>query len=192
MEFVHTRQALEKIVETVGTVYIEQLEMFFRNAEDAGNVRYYIKELIALRIFDYDKERNLVRWHTGPKLKDEIVRRRLMAFWLIAYYDESNIREVIPLAYPSQFYFIMQDNTSYDVTVCLSETEAKTAFRVRNLYQCKAEDDDVNHIVIVRTHEVGKAVMAEPSTDFDSYCILDDNKMPMFFQPDSNEPESDV
>lgn len=181
MEYIHTRQCLEKIVESVGTVYVEQLERFFRNSEEAAKLPYFIKEYISLRLFDYNKEKNLVRWHVSPELSDEVVRRRLMAFWIIANFGVEGIRQVIPLRYPSQYYFITTTNEAYDLTVCTQESEAKTAFHTLKLFQIPGEDD-VNHIAIVPNREVGKAVMEALPEGFDSYAVFDpQTKLPSYF-----------
>lgn len=182
MDYLHTRQCLSEIVESVGTVYVEQLEMFFRNAEDSAKLRYFIKEYIALRIFDYDKDKHWVKWHTAPEVSDEVIRRRLMAFWVIANFGAEGIRQVISLRYPSQFYFITTSNDSYDLTVCTQTSEARTAFHTLKLFQIPGEKDDVNHIAIVPSREVGKAVMAEKTAAFDSYAIYDpQTKIPAYY-----------
>lgn len=181
MDYISTRKNLETVVRTVGTVTTEQLRMFFRNCTDAQNLTQYIREYIALRLFDYDKTKDWITWHEAPAVTEELTRRRIMAFWLVAYFGCENIRELQLLAYPSQFIFITSNNETYDLTVCFSGTEAKSADRTLKLLEVPEGEDDVNHIAIVRTRQIGAAVLAVPGSPFDSYCIFDQNHIPEYY-----------
>lgn len=181
MDFISTRRNLETIVRTMGTVTTEQLRMFFRNCKDAQNLNQYIREFIAMRLFEYDQTKDWVKWHEAPAVTEELTRRRIMAFWVVAYFGCENIREVQLLAYPSQLIFITTDNATYDLTVCFSETEAKATYRTLKLLQIPDGEDDVNHIAIVRDKKVGKVVLNVPGSPFDSYCIYDQNHIPEYY-----------
>lgn len=181
MEYISTRKNLEDVIRAMGTLHVEQLVRYFRGAGDADKVPYYIKDLIANRILDYDDAKSRVTWHNAPALQEEAITRTCMAFWLVAYFGYQHIREIIPLKYPSQILFITHNNDSYDITVCLSTTEAKIAARTRQMFAVSGETDEVNHVAIVRSRDVGSAIMQLPGCPFDSYCIFDKEKLPTYY-----------
>ncbi len=182
MEYTSTINCIRDVVRSMGTLSVEQLFLFFRNAGDSESVEYYIKQLLSMRIFDYDKVRNWVTYHGAygmPGIKEETIRRRQMAFWVVAYFGYENIREVTQLKYPSQILFITEDNASYDLTVCTTEMEASQAVRARTIREPADLPDDVNHIAIVRDKELGAKILPY---GFDSYCILDPtSKTPSYY-----------
>lgn len=181
MDLLSTRQNIQDILKKMGTLDVEQIERFFRNAPDAQNVLYYIKEMVAMRLCEYDATQDRVTWHTAPAMKPEAIARRILAFWVVAYFGFENIREVLPLHYPSQIFFITQDNKCYDLTVCTSEVEAKHAVIVRDTLKKKDDEDEVNHIAIVLNKEAGSKLMRVTNDRFDSFCVYDAQKMPTYY-----------
>ncbi len=170
---------LVMLLKTVGELNRDQLLRFFRNAHDSRNVDFYITQLCKDRVLDYDEARNRVRFHKAPKIKDVEISKRIQAFWIIASFGSENVREVALLEYPSQFIFITHDNEVYDLTVCLTRSDAQMAVRYRKSCMIEGMPDDINHIAIVNTIEEGEALSAY---GFDSYCILDSTKAPHYYE----------
>lgn len=186
MEFISTRNCMRTIVQAMGTVDAEQLIRFFRNANDAGSVEYYIKEFIAAKIFDYDRAKNHVTFHGTPAFKDFVISVRIMAFWIIAYFGYERVREVIPIQNRSQLLLITESNETYELTVCITKQDVSAAAVLRRLYQIRGQEDDVNHIAVVRSHDIGAIAL---DYGFDSYCIYDEDYIPQYFTrgPDAVE-----
>lgn len=187
MEFESTRAAMNELVKNVGTIKVEQLVRFFRDATDASNMEHYIKSSILSRTFDYDQVRNEVSAHTAPEQREDTIRRKIMAFWVIAYFGYSNVREVLSLKYPSQFLFITEDNSIYDLTVCNSEQEAAVAMRVLKQFTLSNGQDVVNHIAILRSLSNKALCTAVLDMGFDSICVFDEDKIPTYYTKENLE-----
>lgn len=178
MEFLSTRNCLEQIMRTMGTLEVSQVERFFRNAPDIANLNLYVSRFVGYHIFDYSETKKRLSYHSFPATKDDIVNRRITAFWIPASFGYDNVREIILLKYPSQILFISEDNEVYDVTVCTCEEDASIAERIREHYATKGIEDDVNHIAVVRNADLGREALKH---GFDSYCILDEYKHPTYY-----------
>lgn len=170
MTFRSTQNCIQDLLRIIGTASVDQLVKFFRNAPDAANVRYYIEEMRKLSILDYEPSSNWVRYRDAPGLNDDVERRRVMAFWIVAEFGYDFVREITPLRYPSQLLFITETDEVYDVTVCVSEKEAQLVATTRPLHSLPGVEDDVNHIALVIRPDVGDKVL---KYGFDSYCVLD-------------------
>ncbi len=189
MEFESTIMCMQDIINNMCTLGVDQLKWFFRNANDAFNLDYYIQTLISSPLYDFNKVKNRISYHLAPKYKDNVIDRYILAFWVVAYFGYEAVREVQLLKYPSQILFITEDddefqegeskNEVYDVTVCTTEMEASVAYQNRQLYAIDGVKDEVNHIAMVTNHDIGKAVM---KYGFDCYCMLDADKIPQWYQ----------
>ena len=188
MTFKTTQNCIQDILRMIGTASVDQLMKFFRNAPDASNVRYYIEEMRKLSLLDYEPSSNWVRYRDAPGLNDDVERRRVLAFWIVAEFGYDFIREIIPLRYPSQLLFITETDDVYDVTVCVSEKEAQLVANTRPIYTLPDVEDDVNHIALVIRPEVGEKVL---KYGFDSYCVLDsETKEPHYTARFEDEDEA--
>ena len=98
-----TPDNLRLVVRTAGTLLREQICRFFSDTDDSLNVEYYIKELTAQRIFDFEEEKDTVSWHTAPRANEASVQARIQAFWIIASFRSRAVKEIVLLPYPSQF-----------------------------------------------------------------------------------------
>lgn len=178
MIYKSTEDCIQEVVRTMGTVSVEQLLRYFRNAPDKDNLQYYIEELIRMRVFDYIKPSNWVRYHNSPKLNETEERRRVMAFWVVADFGYDNIRELYVLRAPWQLLMITEDNNVFDIAVCVNKGDAIAMARAIPQAQIAGVPDEVNHIAIVREKEMGATVLPY---GFDSCCILDENKSPHYY-----------
>ena len=69
-----TPDNLRLVVRTAGTLLRDQLLRFFSDTDDSLNVEYYIKELAAQRIFDYDDGKETVSWHTASRVTEAVAQ----------------------------------------------------------------------------------------------------------------------
>lgn len=166
------------LVRSIGALSIDQIEYFFRDAADKDNIPYYINQLAKSRVFDVDEQEGIVMSHGQTHMKDYEKKKRIHAFWVVAEFGSENVREIIPLAYPSQILFITTDNEVYDLTVCLVASDAQLAYRDRKTSVPDGVIDLVNHIAIVASRQEGEALSAY---EFDSFCVLDVNKKPQYY-----------
>lgn len=186
MQYKTTECCIQEVVRTMGTVSVEQLNRFFRNAPDAANVNYYIEQLVRLGVFDYLSVQNWVRYHGTPKLDERVERRRVMSFWVVADFGYDNVRELYTLRYPWQLLMITEDNNVFDLTTYLSDTDGIVMARLIPQTLIEGVPDGVNHIAIVRNKTKGNEVL---QYGFDSYCILDEDKTPHYYNEISEDTE---
>ena len=172
-----TPDNLRLVVRTAGTLLREQICRFFSDTDDSLNVEYYIKELTAQRIFDFEEEKDTVSWHTAPRVNETSVQARIQAFWIIASFRSRAVKEIVLLPYPSQFLFLTHTNDVYDISVCTGTTDAMLVKRMRQATVCDGVEDEVNHIALVSSDRVGRQLGAY---GFDSYCTLDGNRKPQY------------
>ncbi len=173
-----TKDCIVDTMKAMGTLRIDQLTTFFRSADDARNLDYYIKELIGSGVLDYDKGTNEVTYHDSLMLNRDPVIRRIIAFWVPAYMGYDNIREMRPLRYPSQILFSTETNEIFDLSVFVTAEEGAFCRYNWDLTGIAGENDNTNHIAVVRCHEVGREILQD---GFDSYCIYDENKTPQYY-----------
>ena len=178
MIFEATPDNLRLLVRTAGCLQKEQLLRFFSDTDDTLNVEYYIRELVAQRIMDYDEGKDRVSWHTAPKIKEPAVHARIWTFWVPVSFRSKAIKDIILLPYPSQFLFITHGNDVYDVSFCSGTTDAMLMERNRRATLCEGIDDEVNHIAVVNSEGIGRQLGAY---GFDSYCVLDRNFKPQYY-----------
>ena len=172
-----TPDNLRLVVRTAGALAREQLLRFFSDTDDTLNVEYYIKELVAQRIFDYDQGKDIVSWHTAPQAAPSLVSSRIQAFWIIVSFRSKYIKEIVLLPYPSQFLFITHGNDVYDISFCSGTTDAMLVKRAREATLCEGLPDEVNHIALVSSEKVGQQLGAY---GFDSFCVLDQDHKPQY------------
>lgn len=165
------------IIRNVGTVKPEQLRRFFSDAEDAHYIEHYLNNFISERKIDYNKIKDEVSWHNGAKLTAVQAKNYMKAFWVIVPFRSGYIRDILPMKGVTQFIFITTDNSVYDVANIFSIQEAQYAYIEREKTLFHDMEDEVNHIAIVDSAELGDQLAAY---NFDSYCILDKNYKPQY------------
>lgn len=178
MEFNTTRNCLEDIMRSMGTLEVGQLERFFRNAPDKNALMHHINMYVQYHVLDFNEAKNRLTYHNFPSTKPGTIDSRITAFWIPAAFGYDNVQEIRLLKYPQQLIFITHDSETYDVTVCGSTMEASNAVRARQRMAVPSIEDDVNHIAIVRTRELGRQILP---MGYDSYCILDKDKNPVYY-----------
>ena len=169
---------LKLLVKEMGAVKVAQLLILFMNTVDSLDLIDSIEQLILTDKYEYDKVTDQIKYYGGPKYKDDVIRRRIAAFWIVASFGYENVREILPLRYPMQLLFISNDNVCYDITVCEHNVDATTSVRVRKLYAIQGEPDDVKHIIIVKNEEIGRKVI---KYGFDCFCILGSDFTPRYY-----------
>lgn len=159
---------------------------FFSAHHDQSRIDFFIDFLIKERVLDADetkKNRVWLRRQARPisRPKEAVIASRIKAFWVIASFGCDNIADIALLEYPAQFMFVTTNNEIYDLTVCDTPQVAAVAAHKRALYALHDAkyDDDVNHIAIVNDEKTGLAI---GGYGFDSFCILDANKIPRYQQ----------
>lgn len=162
----------------MGTLRIDQLAMYFRAADDAQKLAFYIKELVDYHVLIYDKGTNEVTYRDSLHMNRDTVIRKIIAFWIPAYMGYDKIRELYSLRHPAQILFITEANEVYDISVCVTADEGAFSSYARQLTLLSDVSDNVNHIAVVQNHETGKQIL---KYDFDSYCIIGEDKTPNYY-----------
>ena len=180
MRYVETPANLRELLHICGSLKVDQIYRFFSDTVDSGNLEYYIQSLIDYNLADFDEGKGILSWHKSsnePTLTEANMKDRITAFWVIASFYSGNIREIIPMNYPSQFMFITADNQVYDLSVIASKSVANIWARTQKIYQIQGVEDEVNHIAIVNSKSLGEDL---GPFGFDSYCTFDKNHLPTY------------
>lgn len=125
-------------------------------------------------------------FHSAPEVTENVLSRRIDAFWVVANMRSINVIDVDLLEYPSQFSVIDVNNNLYDVTVCLTTQDANMARMKRERYMLKDRVDDVNHIAVVYQKNLGEQLGAY---GFDSFAIIDPDTHEIKYQEYKNAEE---
>lgn len=187
------------LLHEMGYMRPEQIHRFFRDTADAKNIAYYLKSQIDKRNFFFastalgppiDPEAaitrpnsfvathsNILMFRKAPNVNIEVLRLRLRALWVLASFNSKEVVQAFIANYPSQIMFITTDSQCYDVTVCDNTLVAQTAMINRARLIPKGAPDEINHIALVNSPELGKKL--EPY-GFDSYCYLDKRFVPQY------------
>lgn len=181
MLYEQTPVNLEMLVREIGIVKREQLVRFFSDVESEKRINYYIKVMIENHQFLYDKDRDLIQWHTTPKQILEEREKRIEAFWIPVSFRSTNVKEIIVLHYPFQFMMITHDDEIYDIAVCYDSSTAYVARRRIEMSMLPEIEDEVNHILLTNEEETGNKL---GKYGFDSFCILDEKNEPHYFEWD--------
>lgn len=163
-----------------------QIYRFFSAHHDQSRMDFFLDFLIKERVLDADEtKKNRIWLHRQARPisrpKEPYIAARIKAFWVIASFGCDNIADIALLEYPAQFIFVTTNNEIYDLTVCDNSRVAAVAAHKRALYAAHDAhyEDDVNHIAVVNDRETGLAIA---DYGFDSFCILDANKVPRYEQ----------
>lgn len=174
---------LRMLLRTCGVLEREQLYRFFSSCQDAGRMDFYIDQLTREKVFLSNPlypNRVIYRHQAFPHVKQAELSKRLQAFWVIASFGCDNILDVSLMEYPTQYMFITSGNEVYDLTVCKQAADGFAALRKREELMRRMPvgvEDEVNHIAVVDSESVGKAI---ERYGFDSFCILDADRVPRY------------
>ncbi len=178
MIYESTPRNIYKFMRNVGVARKEQILRFFSDERDAVRLEYYLEQMIKNRMLDYDERTEVFSWHRMVKVVEQEVKLRLKALWVVVAFKSSRVREIVLLNYPFQFLIITHDNLVYDISCCYETIDATLAMRTYNLNRIDGIEDEINHIAIVDSEELGNKIGTLGF--FDSYCILDKNHKPKY------------
>ena len=154
----------------MGVLQREQLLRFFSDENDPGSVSRLLKKLENYSFIRYDSEADRYAYNSADLKVDEIRRRVIRAFWVVAQCGSREVLQLFQLDYPSQIMFITAGNIPYEITVCYSENDAMLTERTRRLHAVSGERDCVNHVAVVPDRELGERL---GKYGFDCWCTLD-------------------
>ena len=169
MIYEYTQYNIIALMQTAGTLERTQLMRFFSDEMIESRLGAVLDKLVLNNYLKYNPDTDTYTYHAAPDLKPDIIKRRIRAFWVLANWGSTSILQVYVLNYPFQFMVVTTDNTVFDIVVCNSVNEAQLARHVWNISAIKNVPDDVNHIAVVPTAEIGEKVRPY---GFDSYCLI--------------------
>ncbi len=174
MIYKYTENNIISLLQSVGTLEEGQLIRFFADELQPIRVQYLLNQLALDHELTYDSDKKTYSAIGVPEIVDEVMERRILAFWVVANMGSNSIYEIMTTRYPTQFLVIKPDATTYDVTVVENEMEARVASRVMAESLLRGVEDDINHIAVLRRPsdvEKLKSVLIE--SGFDSCCTID-------------------
>lgn len=184
MIYEDTAHNMIALMHTVGTLYRKQIFKFFSDEMSTSQQQRLLNEMVKHNLLKYDPETDRYTFSGSPKVKEEFLRRRLYAFWVIANMGSNNVVQIDLLPYPFQFSVIDIDNHPYDIMACYSEDDAMLAQRSWDTQLVKGYPDNVNHIALVAWESVGKSIA---KYGFDSYCTLNKDTLNVSYRQFSGE-----
>ncbi len=170
MIYEYTRFNVISLMQSVGTLEREQLVRFFSDEMQEVRLKKLLETLVLTNYLKYDENRERYSYHASPALSEDVTERKIHAFWPLACWGSRSVLQIYPLDYPSQFMAITPDNLVYDITVCRTPNDAQLAKTVRELQAVRGVPDDINHMAVVLSAEVGEKLKVY---GFDMYCIID-------------------
>lgn len=174
MIYNYTETNIVSLLQSIGTLHEDQLIRFFSDELQPIRVKYLLNELTLNREITYDKDRKLYTAVGAPSVIDEVMERRIFAFWAVANIGSNGVYEILTTRYPTQFLVIAPDATTYDITVVETELEARVASRVMAESLLRGVEDDINHIAVLRRPtDIDRLRSVLIETGFDCYCTID-------------------
>lgn len=180
MIYAETSQNLRYLLQMVGAVTINQLIVFFRDEASPLEIKYYASNLVKRGDADYDERTGTLVWHKYEKFSPSIVRSKVEAFWVVAYFGSKAVKDVDSLKFPLQIEMILcaegDEDTDepglevYDIAVCKTTTDGTIAARALQSHRIEGVPDEVVHLVIVQDAEIGKKMVERYG--FDCYILL--------------------
>lgn len=174
MIYKYTENNIIALLQDVGTLEEAQLIRFFADELQPIRVKYLLNELTLNREITHDKEHNTYSALGTPALIDEVLDRRILAFWVVANMGSNGVYEVFTTRYPTQFMVITPDAVTYDLSVIETPMEARIASRVMAESLLRGVEDDVNHVAVLRRpSDVEKLRSVLIESGFDCCCTVD-------------------
>lgn len=172
MVYQYTQYNLVSLMQQLGTLKREQLIQFFSDEMTPNRIKYLLDKLVINHYLNYDPVKDRYSYHAAPKEKEEVVSRRIQAFYVPANMGSVEIMTIELLPYPLCLSFIGADNTCYDVSYITSVSEATFVKRHIEASIPKDTTDNVNHIAVVPTAVIGEKLKPY---GFDCYGIVNHN-----------------
>lgn len=180
MIYVKTEYNILQLLNIVGTLEREQIITFFEDYDySRERLEYVLKKLSDRNYLTYDSTEDTYSSSTAPEVVNEIKRRRIKAFWVIANLKNAEVLQIVKLEYPSQFLFITKSNLVYDVTVCYDENDAAVASNFWKKGTNPEISDKTIHIGVVNDDDLGKRLK---NYGFDCYCIVDNKTHEVLYE----------
>lgn len=169
MLYEYVFQNILSLLQGVGTLQGDQIITLFSSELSAAGVQRILTDLVLKNVLRYDAYTDQYSFYAAPKIKGNVLKRRIDAFWVIANWGSENIISIDLLEYPSQYSVIDTDNKCHDITVCATEQDANSAMKKIKRYMINGRPDEVNHIAVVYDDTVGKQLQ---QFGFDSYAMI--------------------
>lgn len=172
-------------VNKIGAVTDEQLIRMFGNQHTIDTINWNVKQLVAQCKINRDKKTNLLTRRIMAKPSAFKQKLRVKAAWLLADMAEDNVFEFCSLKYPMQLLIISNDNTIYDVTTFTFDTIDHLVLMLPRMWEDLLKvpegiEDETVHIALVEDEEMAETVGKLGL--FDSYCVLDKDNRPHYFE----------
>ena len=172
MLYRYTIDNILSLLQTVGTLYKEQIVRFFAPELPAFHVVNLLNQLVVKHILIYDAEADTFSFIGAAHYEKNVQERVMKAFWVLAATGSADVIEIVMTRYPTQFMFITnkESDNCFDVTVVNSEHEALVAQRMRSIELIRDTSDVVSHIAVLRRPEDANMLK---NAGFDMYCVID-------------------
>lgn len=160
-----------------------QLAVFFNNELDWPSVKACITTMLANCRVSYDAMADLITWRGGVPLKTQVLAKRVYAFWVVAAMGSDKVQDFYPLEQPGQFLVVGTEGDVYDITLIENRVDCDLAAHMRNMFTMDPENDTINHIALLKHAKLAEEIDLR-KYGFDSYCIYDENHLPVYYQLD--------
>ena len=174
------------ILRTAKELHIDQVFRFFEEEYDHGLIDWYIRILIAQHKIKYNELNKRLVYHMSdgtPEVNETIKAKRISAFWVIADVGSQNIDNVFSIVNGGQFFF-ESNGECYEIATILNKSDAISIRKYREENIEKFMIDDVIRIALVKSQKEAEKIK---DFGFDSYCILNKDKRPVFCYWDDEE-----
>lgn len=173
-----TKANIYTLMRAIGYATEEQLIQFFRDAEDAYNVPYYIHNMVNQRNLAMDKRSGVVSDFRVIPMKSDAIHTRIYVFWLLAALGSEKIRDISTMEYPGEIVYVTDENEVFEITFINDLAIARLAMNKRHAREMKElPPDDTHQVALVLDEEIGQKMEAY---GFDCYCLLDTEHKPHF------------
>ena len=175
------KESMYNFINKIGAVSYEQIQLMYGNVYDKDTIKWSVKQLIAECLISKDSETDLITRRGNIDLSDFQQKQRTNAAWIIASMGVSKIREFWASDYPCQFLIITEDDEVYDITTFSAYTVDSLSMIVpirRKAMLSEDAEDSIIHIALVADKEVANDIQ---NLEFDTYCILDKEHKPHYY-----------
>ncbi len=170
------------VMRTARVLTLKQIVRFFEQEHDPGMIHWVVRVLTAYNRIAYDAQSDRLTYHVSnatPEINEEEKRRRIRAFWVIAHAGSGSVNQIFSLGNGSQFFFDAGDDC-YEVSVVDTVHDANILLKDRDLHLERSVpefQDSVVRIAVVPDESLASRIV---DYGFDAYCILDEEKRPVF------------
>lgn len=182
------------VMKTARVLNRKQVVRFFEQENNHGMINWVVRVLIAWNRLDYNEMNDRLAYHgsdASPEINEAEKQKRIKAFWVIADVGSENVNQIFSLSNGNQFFFDSGEDC-YELTVVDNLHDAMISMKDRDLHLEKdvpSFQDKVVRIAIVDTKEMADQI---GKYGFDAYCILDDEKRPVYGSWDDDDEENEA